>query len=291
MKDKAVAVLGPSTSSQTLAAGPISEKHGIPLVSPSATSPIVTQNKNYVFRVCFVDPFQGVAAARYAHQKLGARKAAVLTDIGQDYAVGLTAFFAREFARLGGKVVAQAKCSTGDQDFSAQLGAIKAAEPDLLYLPNYYAEIALVARQARELGLAVPILSGDGADAPELFQIGGAAVEGLAFTSHFHREGAATLLGRRFLERYDQARAAGQVKEALTGFHALGAEAYLVLVDAIARAGSTEGAKIRQALAQTRDFPGISGRISIGPDGNAVKSATVLKVDKGKFVYVTTMEP
>jgi branched-chain amino acid transport system substrate-binding protein len=290
-KEKAAAVLGPSTSSQVLAAGPISEEHRVPLIAPTATSPIVTQDKNYVFRVCFIDPFQGVVAARYAYQELGARKAAILTDIGQDYAVGLTAFFVREFTRQGGKVVARVKCSTGDQDFSAQLGTVKAAEPDMLYLPNYYSEDALVARQAQELGLAIPILSGDGADAPELLQIGGKAVEGLTFTSHFHRAGAASPLGKEFLARYDRARAAGQIQEDITAFHALGAESYLVLIDAIARAGSSEGPKIRQALANTKDFTGITGRISIGPDGNAVKSATVLKVDNGKFVYVTTIEP
>ncbi len=291
MKEKTVAILGPSTSSQVMAAAPVSEGNQVPLVSATATNPIVTQGKKYVFRVCFTDPFQGVVAARYAYDKLGARKAAILTDISQDYAVGLAAFFRKEFERLGGKVVVQAKCATGDQDFSAQLGTIKAAGPDLLYLPNYYTEDALVARQAQELGLKAPILSGDGADAPELIKIGGPAVEGLAFTAHFHRQSASSALGREFLTRYDQARASGQLKEELTGFHALGAESYLALVDAIARAGSTEGAKIRKALAGTKDFEGITGRINIGPDGNAVKSATILKAVKGKFEFVTTIEP
>jgi len=290
-KERAVAILGPATSSRALAAAPMAEQGKVPLISPTATNPNVTQGRHYVFRVCFIDPFQGQIAARYAFQNLKARRAAILIDVSQDYAVGLAAFFAREFKRLGGKVVVQAKCNTGDQDYSAQLGTIQAARPDLLYLPNYYTEDALVARQAYELGLRVPLLSGDGAQAPELLKIGGPAVEGLAFTAHFHRAGATSPQAKRFLELYAQEQAAGRIKEDLTGFHVLGADAYLVLVDALERAGSAEGPKLRGALAGTKNFSGISGKITIGEDGNAVKSAVILKVDKGGFAYVTTMEP
>jgi branched-chain amino acid transport system substrate-binding protein len=290
-KEKVVAMLGPVTSSATMAAAPIVEGGRVPLVSPSATSPIVTQGRKYVFRVCFTDPFQGQVAARHAYRNLGLRRAAVLIDISQDYAVGLAAFFKREFQRLGGQVVVEAKCSTGDQEFGAQLGAIKAANPDVIYLPNYYSEDALLARQARELGLDMPLLSGDGADAPELLKIGGPAVEGLSFTTHFHKQGAATPLAREFLAAYAREQAAGNIKEELTSFHVLGAEAYLVLMDAIERAGGTEGAKLRQALASTRDFLGIGGKLTIGEDGNAVKGAAILQVKDGKFDYVTTIEP
>jgi branched-chain amino acid transport system substrate-binding protein len=290
-KEKAHALIGPETSTRALAAAPISEDNRIPLVSSSATNPLLTMGKKYVFRVCFIDPFQGLVAARHAYNNLGARQAAVLIDISQDYSVGLASFFMREFTRLGGKIVAQAKCATGDQDFSAQLGAIKASQADLLYLPNYYTEDALVARQALELGLKIPLLSGDGADAPELVQIGGAAVEGLAFTTHVHRQSATSQVALDFLARYDKARAAGELQEDLTGFHILAADAYLALMDAFARAGSVEGPRVRAALASTKDFTGISGKISIGEDGNAVKGATILKVAQGKFVYVTTVEP
>lgn len=290
-KDKVAAMLGPVTSSATLAAAAIAEEAQVPLVSPSATSPIVTQGRKYVFRVCFMDPFQGQAAARHAFQNLGARRAAILIDVGQDYAVGLAAFFKREFQRLGGQVVAEAKCSTGDQEFGAQMGAIKAANPDVIYLPNYYSEIALAARQARELGLNTPLLSGDGADAPELLKIGGPAVEGLNFTTHFHRQGAVTPLAGEFLAGYAKEQAAGNIKEDLTSFHVLGAEAYLVLADALERAGGIDGPRLRQALASTRDFLGISGRLTIGEDGNAVKSAAILQVKDGRFAYVTTIEP
>jgi branched-chain amino acid transport system substrate-binding protein len=261
------------------------------MIAPVATNPNVTQGKTYVFRTCFVDSFQGAAAARYAYEKLKARTVAMLIDVSQDYAVGLAAFFSREFTRLGGKVVAQARCNSGDQDFSAQIGAIKAVSPDVFYLPNYPNEIALASRQAQELGLTTPILCGDGADAPELIKIGGEAVEGLTFTAHFDRAGAVTPRGQDFLARYGRLQAQGKVDQDLTGFHALGADAYLVLVDAIARAGSSQGPKIRQALVDTANFPGITGKISLGESGNAVKSVTVLKVAQGRFNYVTTMEP
>ncbi len=290
-KDRVVALLGPVTSTRALAAAPIAEAAGIPLITPSATSPILTQNKKYVFRVCFIDPFQGQVAARYAYQRLAKRRAAVLIDVSQDYCVGLAAFFMREFKRLGGQIVAQVKCNTGDQDFSAQLGAIKAAKAEILYLPNYYTEDALVARQAKELGLDIPLLSGDGAQAPELIKIGGASVEDFSFTTHFHPEGAQGALAKDFMAKYKELRQAGQIKEDLASFHVLGADAYYVLLDAIQRAGTTDGVKLREALANTKAFKGASGTFDIKSDGNAVKSAVILKVRNGEFVYVTTMTP
>ncbi|MFZ5586249.1 MAG: ABC transporter substrate-binding protein [Thermodesulfobacteriota bacterium] len=290
-KEGAVAVLGPATSSRALAAATIAESHRIPMVTPTATNPNVTQGKKYVFRVCFIDPFQGQVAARYAYHNQKARKAAILTDVGQDYAVGLAAFFKREFQKLGGVVVSEVKCNTGDQDFSAQLGAIKGTDAQIVYLPNYYTEDALVARQAKELGLGLPILSGDGAQAQELLKIGGPAVEGLTFTAHFHLAGAKGKLAEEFLARYEKLRQSGEIKDDLTGFHVLGADAYLVLVDAIGRAGGVKGEQIRSALAATRDFPGVSGKFSLGEDGNAIKSVVMLTVKNGQFEYVTTIEP
>ena len=290
-KEKVAAILGPVTSTRALAAAPIAEEAGIPLITPAATSPILTQGKKFTFRVCFMDPFQGKVAARYAYQRLAKRKAAVLIDVSQDYCVGLAAFFMREFKRLGGKIVARVKCNTGDQDFSAQLGAIKSSGAEVLYLPNYYTEDALVARQAKELGLDIPLLSGDGAQAPELIKIGGPAAEGFTFTAHFHPAGAQNPLGKDFIDRHQEMKKAGQVKEDLASFHVLGADAYFLLLDAISRAGSTEGKKLRDALASTKGFKGASGTFSIGPNGNAIKSAVILKVQDGKFSYVTTMEP
>ena len=152
-KNKVSAILGEAISGNTLAGGPIAEKARVPMVSPTATNPLVTQGKKYVFRVCFLDTFQGEAAARFAFQNFKARRAAVLTDKSQDYCVGLAEFFKKAFVKMGGKIVAESFCQSGDQDFSAQLSTIMAAKPDVLFIPNYYTEDALIARQAKELGL------------------------------------------------------------------------------------------------------------------------------------------
>ena len=241
--------------------------------------------------MCFIDPFQGAKAAEFAYQVLGARKAALIIDVAQDYCVGLGGFFMKAFKKLGGQVVAVTKCSTGDQDFSAQLGTVAKSGADLLYLPNYYTEDALVARQAQELGLKLPILCGDGAHAPELIKIGGKAVEGLMFSALFNPVKPANPTAAKFFARYATAQKEGEVGEAMTAFHALGADSYLALIDAMERAGSTQGPKVRAALANTKGFPGVSGTINIGPDGDAVKSVTILKVKDGKFAYVATLNP
>ncbi|MCB2189444.1 MAG: ABC transporter substrate-binding protein [Deltaproteobacteria bacterium] len=290
-KDQVAAILGPATSSRALAAAPIAEAAKVPMVLPTATNPIITQGRKFVFRNCFIDPYQGQVAARYAYEQLGSRRAAIMMDVSQDYAVALAKFFREEFQKLGGKVVAMVKCNTGDQDFSAQLGTLQSFDADLLYLPMYYSEDALVARQAQELGLKLPMLSGDGAQAPELVKIGGPAVEGFTFTAHFHPDAIYTDLGRKFLAKFQEAQANGKIGEGLTSFHALGAESYLLLLDAISRAGKLDGQAIRDALVATKDFGGITGKISLGEDGNAVKAAVLLKVQKGDFVYVTSVEP
>ena len=285
-KEKVQAIIGSATSSDTLAGAPIAEEAKVPMITPTATNPLVTQNKKYIFRVCFIDPFQGKVAAHYAYENLKARRAAVLTDIGQDYSVGLANFFKEEFKKLGGAIVAETFCQTNDQDFSAQLSSIKAANPDVLYLPNYYTEDALTARQAKELGITTPLLSGDGAEAEELLKIGGKAVEGMAFTGHFHKDSAVTPVSKKFVAKFQ-----AEKKEDPSAFNALGADAYLLLLDAINRAKSMDGDKIRAALASTKNWEGVSGSISIGADGNAVKSVVILNVKNGAFHYLTTIKP
>jgi branched-chain amino acid transport system substrate-binding protein len=285
-KNKVHAIIGEAISGNTLAGGPIADKAKKPMVSPTATNPLVTQNKKYVFRVCFIDPFQGEAAAKYAYDTLGAKKAAILVDIAQDYCVGLANFFAKSFIKKGGKIVATAYCQTLDQDFTAQISAIMAAKPDVLYMPNYYTEVALACKQAVELGLNIPIFSADGAQAPELITIGGKDVEGIIFIGHFAKEAAATDLAKNYIETYEK----DTGKEA-SAFDALGADAYFVLMDAINRAKSVKGDKIREALASTKNFKAVSGIINIGEDGNAVKSAVLQHVKDGKFAYMATLNP
>jgi len=285
-KEKVIAVIGEMISGDTMAGGPIAEKAKIPVVSPTATNPLVTQDKKYVFRVCFIDPVQGDIAAKYAFNTLKARKAALIVDKSQDYCVGLAKFFKDAFTKLGGKIVAETFCVTEDKDFSAQLSTIKPAGPDVIYAPNYYSPVALFTKQARELGVKAPVLAGDGAQADELIQIGGKEVEGVAFTGHFHKKAATTKLAKEWIPRFEK-----KFKAEPNAFHALGADAYFVLIDAITRAKSTKGEAIRAALATTKNFGAISGKLSIGEDGNAVKPMVINVVKGGKFEYLATVNP
>lgn len=285
-KDKVVGVLGEAISGNSMAGNPISEAAKIPTVSPTATNPLVNQGKKYAFRACFIDPFQGEVAARFARNELKAQTAAIIIDIAQDYCVGLANFFVKEFVKQGGKILSTTYIQTGDQDFSAQLSAVQAAKPDIVYAPNYYTEDALMAKQARDLGITAPILTGDGAQEDALLEIGGKAVENMYFTGHFHKQAATTERAKEFIKRFEE-----RHKKEPGAFGALGADAYFLLVDAIQRANSTDGTKIRDALADTKNFQAVSGIINMGDNGNAVKSMVINKVEGGKFVYVTTVNP
>jgi branched-chain amino acid transport system substrate-binding protein len=281
-RDKVVAIIGEMISGDTIAGGAIAERHKIPMVSPTATNPEVTRGKKYVFRVCFIDPDQGRAAARLAIDQLHAKTAAMIYDVSQDYSVALAAFFKKEFAKQGGKVIEEVKFRSGDRDFDPLLTNIKYSKPDIIYAPIYYTECALIARQARQMGLDVPFISGDGAQAPELIQLGGKAVEGVYFTAHFHPDMVTTQRGKIFLSKIG---ADGNA------FTAIAADAYFLILDAIKRSGSADPEAIRNALASTADFSGVTGSMSIGADGNAIKPIVVNKVENGKFVYVTTIQP
>ncbi len=285
-KEKVVAILGETISGNTIAGSDYAERRKIPMVSPTATNPIVTQGKKYVFRVCFIDTDQGLVGARLALDRLNAKTAALLYDISQDYSVGLASFFKKEFVNHGGKIASEIKFKTGDRDFTPQLSQIMSLKPDIIYAPIYYTELALIAKQAKEMGLNCPIVAGDGAQAPELIELGGQAVEDIYFTAHFHEDMVATERGKNFLKRFKEEKG-----KSLDSFTAMGADAYFVLLNAIERAGSTEPAKIRDALAQTKDFDGVSGKISLREDGNAIKDIVINKVKDGKFVYVTTIRP
>ena len=285
-KDKVIAVIGEMISGNTMAGAPIAEKAKIPVVSPTATNPLVTQGKKYTFRVCFIDPVQGDIAAKYTVNNLKAKKAALIVDKSQDYCVGLAKFFKDAFTKLGGQVVAETFCVTEDKDFSAQLSTIKAANPDIIYAPNYYSPVALFTKQARELGVKAQVLTGDGAQADELIQIGGKEVEGVSLTGHFHVKAATTQLAKDFIPRFQK-----KYNSEPSAFHALGADAYFVLLDAITRSKSTKGEAIRASLATTKNFEAISGKLSIGEDGNAVKPMVINIVKGGKFEYLTTINP
>ncbi len=285
-KEHVVAVIGPLTSSLSMAAGPILEKAKIPMMSPYATNPLVTQGKKFIFRACFIDPFQGKVAAKFAIGYLKVKTAALLTDISQDYCVGLVNFFEKNFKQMGGKIVSKTFCKTGDQDFSAQLTSIKSKNPDLIYMPNYYAEDALIAKQAKVMGIKAALLSGDAADAPEIIDVGGDAVNGLYFTTHFDEKAVKSKLGKEYLKLYHKT-----FKKEANTVGALTFDAYYMVLDAIERAGSLDTVKIRDALSATKNFEGVTGTITIDEHGNAVKSAVIKKIQNGKFKFVTVVNP
>jgi branched-chain amino acid transport system substrate-binding protein len=286
-KEKVVAIIGAMISGNTIAGADLAERSKIPMVSPTATNPIVTQNKKYIFRVCFIDTDQGRILAKLAKDQLKAKTAALIYDISQDYSVGLANYFKREFAKGGGKLVSETKFKSGDRDFSPQLSSIKAAKPDVICAPIYYTECALLAKQARQMGLNVPILAGDGVQAPELIQLGGKAVENIYFTTHFHKDMIESPLGKKFLKVFEEET---KQKEP-DAFTAMAADAYFMILDAIKRANSAEPEKIREALASTKDFEGVTGKIIMKPDGNPIKAMVIDKVQGGKFAYVTTLNP
>ena len=280
-----VAVLGEVSSSRSLAAAPICQSNKVPMISPSSTNPRVTQVGDYIFRVCFIDPFQAPVMAKFAAQTLKVKKVAILTDVRNDYSIGLQTFFRQNFKSLGGEIVAEQSYSEGDSDFRAQLTQIKAVNPEAIYVPGYYTEVATIARQARELGITVPLLGGDGWDSPKLFEIGGAALDGCYISNHYSVDDPSPAI-QKFVTDYKKKY--GGVPDALA---ALGYDAARILADAIKRAGSTDGEKIRNALKTVKAFPGVTGPITINADRNAVKPAVVLKIEGGKFHYVETVNP
>lgn len=284
--EKVIAIIGEMISSDTIAGSARSEPRRIPMVSPTATNPIVTQGKKYVFRVCFIDSEQGPAAAKLAVNELKAKTAAIIYDVAQDYSVALAKFFKEAFIKGGGKIVGEQMFKSGDREFTAQLGTLMATKPDIIYAPIYYTECALIAKQARQMGMTCPIVSGDGVAVPEFLELGGPSVEGVYITTHFHRDMITTELGKKFLALWDK-----EQKKELDAYIAMSADAYLILLDSIKRAGSTDPDKIREALVATKDFQGISGTVTMKPNGDPIKAMVICKVKDGKFTYVTTINP
>jgi branched-chain amino acid transport system substrate-binding protein len=285
-RDKAVAILGEVASSRSLEAAPVCQASHIPMISPSSTNPKVTQIGSYIFRVCFTDPFQGRVLAKFAKDTLHARRVAVLTSVTCAYSVGLAKYFIEPFTADGGSISADQKYSDGDKDFHSQLTAIKANGCDALFVPGYYTEVGLICKQAHELGLNVPIFGGDGWEAPELIEIGGADVEGCYYSTHYSPKASLPAV-QAFVKKF-QAHFDGETPDAMA---ALGYDSAMVLADAIKRAGSTDGVKIRDALATTKDFPGITGKTTIDAQRNATKSAVIITVKDGQFQFVQTVEP
>ena len=285
-RDKVVGILGEVASMRSLEAAPICQAYRIPMISPSSTNPKVTEIGPYIFRVCFIDPFQGTVMAKFAKDTLKLHRVALLTSVSSAYSVGLAKYFKERFVADGGEIVIDQKFTEGDKDFNAQLTAIKAAGVEGIFVPGYYTEAALICRQARELDMSMPIFGGDGWEAPELIKIGGAAVEGCYYSTHYSPQ-VDTPAVQAFVAKF-KARFDGEVPDAMA---ALGYDSAEVMVDAIRRAGSTEEPAVRDALAATKDFEGVTGSTTMDKDRNATKSAVVIMVKDGHFKFVQTVAP
>jgi branched-chain amino acid transport system substrate-binding protein len=285
-RDKVAGILGEVASGRSLEAAPICQAYRKPMISPSSTNPKVTEIGNYIFRVCFIDPFQGTVMAKFARNTLKLHRVALLTSVSSAYSVGLARYFRERFESDGGTVVVEQKYTEGDKDFNAQLTAIKAADVEGIFVPGYYTEAALICRQARELDMAMPLFGGDGWEAPELVAIGGAAVEGCYYSTHYSPQVDSPVV-RGFVERF-KARFGGEVPDAMA---ALGYDSAEVMVDAIRRAGSTDGPAIRDQIAATRDYPGVTGSTTMDADRNASKAAVVIMVKDGRFKFVESVSP
>lgn len=255
------------------------------MLTPSSTNPEVTRKGNYVFRSCFIDTVQGPAMAQFAAKTLNVKRAALLIDRRNDYSTGLEKPITDVYVKLGGQIVITQSYQAGDQDFNAQITSIKGANPEVIFVPGYYGDVALIAKQARDKGLNAPMIGGDGWDSPSLYQIGGAALDGSYFTNHYSPYDSDPRV-QKFVKDY-QSRY-GTLPDALA---ATGYDAALIMFEAIKRANSLEGPAIRDALAATKDFPGVTGTVTFNENRDAVKPIVMIKIEPGgRFAMAERVE-
>jgi branched-chain amino acid transport system substrate-binding protein len=284
-RDNVVAVLGENSSNQSLAAAPICQASRVPMISPSSTNPSVTKKGDYIFRVCFTDPYQGKALAMFVRTSLHATTAAILRDNKNDYSVGLAEVIRKEFTALGGKIVAEQSYSGGDSEFRPQLTAIKTTNPQVLFIPGFYTEVGQIAIQARDLGITIPMVGGDGWDSPTVIQIGGKSVDGCYFSDHYF-VGEPRPAVQRFVAEIRKR--SGNNPDANS---ALGYDALYTLTNAITRAGSLDRKAIRDQIAATKNYQGVSGVITMGPDRDPIKPVAMIKIDGGTTHFAGWIQP
>jgi branched-chain amino acid transport system substrate-binding protein len=287
-ENKVHAILGDVASSNSLAVAPLVQEAEIPMITHASTNPRVTAVGDYIFRTCFIDPFQGEAMAKFAFNELKARRVAIFSDINSDYSKGLTENFSQTFTQLGGKIVAKELYVQSDNDFKAQLYKIKSRKPDAVYLPGYFGQTGIIAKQARRLKMLMPLLGGDGWDAPELWKLGGYALNNSYITNHFAVDNPSPGV-QDFIKKYE-----AEFNEKPDSLAALAYDSVYVLADALRRAGTTDGDLLRDTIAQTKNISGVSGKIvQIDKNRNAVKPVYILKLNPkaSQFVYNSTVEP
>lgn len=280
-----IGLIGENSSAQSLAAAPTAQQNQVPMISPSSTNPAVTEKGDYIFRVCFTDPYQGKALAAFVRNELKLDKAAILVDKKNDYSVGLAEVFRKEFEGAGGRIVAEQSYTGGDTEFRPQLTTIKAAAPQALFIPGFYTEVGQIAIQARDLGLTIPLVGGDGWDSPAVIQIGGKAIEGSYFSDHYF-VGDTRPVVQHFVNAYRNRH--GKNPEATA---ALGYDALKIFAAAVQRAGSTDKKAIRDQISATKEYTGVSGTITMGADRNPIKPVAMIKIENGKMNFAGWVNP
>ncbi len=285
-RDKVVAVIGANASANSLEAAPICQNSQIPMMAISSTNPRVTEVGDYIFRICFIDPFQGAVLAKFAHTSLKAKRVALLTAVNSPYSVGLSAVLRQDFTARGGEIIAEQKYNEGEKDFRAQLTALRPLKPDVIAITGFYAEAALICLQARALGIDVPFIGGDGWEAPQLIELGGKAVEGTYYSTYFSAENDAPEV-RAFVKKFS-ARWTNETPEAVS---ALGYDAVYLIAAAMTNAGTTAGPKLRDAIAATKNFPGVTGQTTIDEKRNSAKAAVMLTVKNGRSLFFESVTP
>ncbi len=288
-RDKVNAIIGTYGSSLAMAGGEVAEKAKTPVVGTSCTSPLVTQGKKYYFRACFIDPYQGLGAAQYAIEKLGAKKAGILMDVANDYAVGLSVFFKRAFTKLGGEVVSEMKYSSGDQDFTAQLTELISQKPDIVFMPAYFAEGAIIMKQARELGATFRLMGADAMDNPDTVKIAGKASEGFLLTA-FPYAANMPNMGEE-AKKYTEAWNKAYPNKETNMNAALGYTTYMMIMDAIKRANSADKEAITAALATTKNLPTPFGNLTINATHDAEMPIGIIEIIDGKRTYTGEIQP
>ncbi len=288
-RDNVLAIIGTYGSSLAMAGGEVAEKAKTPVVGTSCTSPLVTQGKKYYFRACFIDPYQGLGAAQYAIESLKAKKAGILMDVSNDYAVGLSVFFKRAFNKLGGEVVSEMKYNSGDQDFTAQLTELIAQKPDVVFMPAYFAEGAIIMKQARELGATFRLMGADAMDNPDTVKIAGAAAEGFINTGFPYAASMPNMSAeaKKFTDAWN---AAYPDKEPNVN-STLGYTSYMMIMDAIKRAGKADNEAVTAALASIKDLPTPLGVLTINETHDAEMPIGIVEIKDGKRVYVGEVQP
>ncbi len=305
-QDQVIAVIGEVASSNSLQGAPICQKNGVPMITPASTNEKVTQQGDYIFRVCFIDPFQGTVMAKFAGQSLNLKKVGILKDARSDYSIGLANSFRATFTGLGGEITGEEAYTAGDVDFKGALTALLSTQPEGLFVPGYYTEVGLIARQARELGYQGPLLGGDGWDSPKLIEMGGPAIEGGYFSNHYSDQDTSPVI-QGFIEKYKAKH--GEVPDAMAALAYDAARVLFASLDAVAStepeqwkallAGGEKNPQTRRAamaalrdkIAQTQGYPGVTGSITLDSERNAKKPAVVLTIKNGKYAFVEQIAP